>query len=85
MNGNFSGPDGKQFRRLAANVYNLEEENELQRFLRGSTKEIAVFGTGKKVKYDPEMRIGVGISKIGTSKAISIGAYAFGLNALDRQ
>ena len=85
MNGNFTGPDGKQFRRLVANVYNLENESNLQRFLRGSTKEIDVHGIARKVKYDPEMRIGVGISKIGTSKAISIGAYAFALRALDGQ
>jgi len=83
MNSNFTRPDGTQFRRLVANVYNLEDKNELQKFLQGSTKEIIVYGTDRKVKYDPEMRIGVGISKIGTSKAISIGAYAYALNSLD--
>lgn len=83
MNSNYTRPDGTQFRRLVTNVYNLEDENELQRFLRGSTKEITVYGTTQKVKYDPEKRIGVGISKIGTSKAVSIGAYAFALSRLD--
>ncbi len=83
MNSNYTRPDGTQFRRLVPNVYNLENENELQRFLRGSTKEIAVYGTTRRVRYDPEKRIGVGISKIGTSKAISIGAYAFALSRLD--
>jgi len=85
MNGMFTKPDGTKFRRLASNVYNLENEAELAQFLRGSTREITVYGTDRKIKYDPEMRTGVGISKIGTSKAISIGAYAFALNALDRQ
>ncbi len=83
MNSSFTRPDGAQFRRLVANVYNLEDEDELQKFSKGSTKEITVPGTNRKVKYDPEMRIGVGISKIGTSKAISLGAYAFALNSLD--
>jgi glucokinase len=85
MNSHYVKPNGTTFRRLIANVYNLEDRNELQKFLQGSTKEIAVYGTGKKIKYDPEMRIGVGISKIGTSKAISLGAYAFALNSIDNQ
>ena len=83
MNSMFIKPDGTKFRRLVANVYNLENNDETQQFLKGSAKEITVYGTDKKVKYDPEMRIGIGISKIGTSKAISIGAYAFALNSID--
>lgn len=83
MNNRFTSPDGKEFRRLSSNVYNLEDEGQLSRFLKGSSKEIFIYGTNKKIKYDPEMRIGVGISKIGTSKAISIGAYSFALNSLD--
>ncbi len=83
MNGDFVKPDGSRFRRLIASVYNLEDNEQLSRFLKGKTKEISVYGTGRKIKYDPEIRIGVGISKIGTSKAISVGAYAFALNALD--
>ncbi len=83
MNGSYTGPGGEKFRRLAANVYDLEDEMEREKFLRGSTTEIQVYGSARKVKYDPEMRIGVGISKIGTSKAIAIGAYAFALSSLD--
>jgi glucokinase len=85
MNGTYRKSDGSTFRRLIANVYNLEDERERQKFLRGSAKEIAVYGSARRVTYDPEMRIGVGISKIGTSKAISIGAYAYALSCLDQQ
>ncbi len=84
MNGTFTSPQGNKFRRLSSNVYNLEDEEQLSKFLKGYTREIFVYGTDKKIKYDPEMRIGVGISTIGTSKAISIGAYAFALNAMDK-
>ena len=82
MNGNYIKEDGTKFRRLVQHVYNLELEEELSKFLKGSTRELEIFGTDKKVKYDPEARLGVGISKIGTSKAISLGAYAFALNQL---
>jgi glucokinase len=83
MNSNFTSPDGVEFRRLSSKVYNLEDENELLKFTRGNVKEIPVLGTDKRIKYDPEMRIGVGVSKIGTSKAVALGAYAFALKTLD--
>ena len=37
-----------------------------------------------EVEYDPQKRIGVAISKLGASKAISTGAYTFALNQLDK-
>lgn len=82
MNSSFIMPDGTKLKRLTPNVYNLEDKSELNAFLTGFTKEITVPGSNQKVKYDPEMRIGVGISKIGTSKAVSIGAYAIALKSL---
>ncbi|OYV84535.1 MAG: hypothetical protein B7Z63_06770, partial [Ignavibacteriae bacterium 37-53-5] len=84
MNSTYTGPDGNKFRRLAANVYNLENPPDVGKFVRVSSKEIEVYGSQRKVKYDPEIRIGIGISKIGTSKAIAIGAYTFALSSLDK-
>ena len=83
MNGYYEKPDGSTFRRLVARVYNLEDGGQLERFLKGSTKEITVPRSSRTVRYDPEVRIGVGISKMGTSKAIAIGAYAFALRSID--
>jgi hypothetical protein len=42
-----------------------------------------VYGSDRTVDYDPMKRIGVVISKLGASKAISVGAYAFALTQLD--
>lgn len=84
MNSNFKKDDGTLFRRLTQKVYNLESKTELENFLKGSTKELPIIGTDKTIKYDPETRIGVGISKIGTSLAISLGAYAFAINQLNK-
>ncbi len=83
MNSNYVLQDGKKFKRVVANVYNLEEQEQLNRFLKGSVKEIFIYSTDKKIKYDPELRIGVGISKLGANRAIFIGAYAFALKMLD--
>ena len=37
----------------------------------------------KQVHYDPVQRTGVGLSRLGTSKAISVGAYAYAINKLN--
>lgn len=84
MNSTYKGSDGSSFRRLAARVYNLEDEKDLEKFLAGSSREIIVHGSTRKVAYDPEIRIGIGVTRLGASKAIAIGAYAFALQSLDR-
>lgn len=83
MNGSFSSMDGKKIRRLAHQVFNLEDEKSLDRFLQGSEREIDIPGGLGKVTYDPVPRLGIGISKIGTSRAVALGAYAFALHKLD--
>ncbi|MFZ1082340.1 MAG: hypothetical protein WAO19_10500 [Candidatus Kryptoniota bacterium] len=76
MNSNFKNEDGSEFRRLVQKLYNLEHEEDLNKFLAGSAKTITVPSSDKTIMYDPDPRIGVAISKTGTSKAISHGAYA---------
>lgn len=83
MNGTFTKPDGTKFRRLVANVYNLEDQQELEKFLKGSKREVLIPGTKRVVEYDPEARIGVGITRIGTSTAVALGAYAYALFMID--
>lgn len=82
LNSNYTGPKGNQFRRLASAAFNLEDAAQLEKFLKGETREITVPGGKRKVKYDPLQRIGVGMSRLGTSEAVSIGAYAFALRKL---
>jgi glucokinase len=38
----------------------------------------------RRVIYDPIKKTGVGITRLGTSEAVSIGAYAFALAQLDK-
>lgn len=45
---------------------------------------IGVPGSLRKICYDPLPRLGVGISRLGTSEAVAIGAYAFALKKLDQ-
>jgi glucokinase len=76
-------PDGQTRPRLVSRVYNLEDINELDLFLRGEKIIVSVPGRGTNLSYDPLRRIGVGMSRLGTSKAVSVKAYAFALHALD--
>jgi glucokinase len=82
LKSDFTAPDGTTFRRLASRAFNLDDPEQLGLFLRGDTREVDVPGTSQTVRYDPLQRIGVGISRLGTSEAIAIGAYAFALKAL---
>ena len=85
LNSPYTDPGGKSFRRLTATAYNLEDQEQLREFIAGGRREITVPGTSRTVVYDPIQRVGVGISRLGTSEAIAIGAYAYALHQLDQQ
>lgn len=82
LNSNYTGPDGSQFRRLSAAAFNLEDPAQLEIFLKGEARTIQVPRSDRTVAYDPLQRIGVGMSRLGTSEAVALGAYAFALNQL---
>jgi glucokinase len=84
LNSTFTAPNGDKFPRLTARAFNLEDARERKMFLKGATREITVPGTRRKVKFDPTQRIGVGMSRLGTSEAVAIGAYAFALQKLNQ-
>ncbi|MGD1085222.1 MAG: ROK family protein [Verrucomicrobiota bacterium] len=85
LNSTYTGPAGNKFRRLASVAFNLEEPAQLERFLKGETREITVPGGTARIKYDSLQRVGVGLSRLGASEAVAIGAYAFALQKLDEQ
>lgn len=70
--------------RMIQKAYNLNEETGRQGLTMITGKYIDLPGTRDQVYYDPLPKVGIGTSRIGTSKAISLGAYAFALNELDR-
>jgi glucokinase len=85
MNGSYTAPNGQQFRRLIPQAFNLEDADELAVFLKGEAKDLTVPGSGRHVCFDAMPRVGVGISRLGTSEATAIGAYAYALSRLDRK
>ncbi len=75
---------GEELNRVQMKVYDLDDEVQFAVFACGEQRELKVYGSDRTVSYDPQKRIGVAISKMGASKAISVGAYTFALDQLDR-
>ena len=76
--------NGDVLDRVQMKVYDLDDEAEFTQFARGDLRPLQVYGSDRFVAYDPQKRVGVTISKLGASRAISVGAYAFALSMLDK-
>ena len=69
--------------RVQLRVFDLDDELEFAKFVVGDPHPIKVYGTEETAVYDPMKRTGLIVSKLGASKAISIGAYIYALDMLD--
>ncbi len=76
MNGNFPDIGGSALPRTTCHVYNLEENSSFSEFSKKRSREISVPGSDRTIIYDDFSRTGVGVSELGASRAISLGAYA---------
>lgn len=76
---------GEDVARIQMSVYNLDDDDEFAKFAIGGSRKIKIYGSEDTVVYNHEKHTGIAISKLGASKAISIGAYAYALSALDSQ
>ena len=83
INRNYKDPQGSSSARLSIKVFNLEDDTGFREFTTGGEKEIIVPGSNRKVWFDHDPRTGIGVSKLGASKAIALGAYAYALQQLD--
>ncbi|MBR3441366.1 MAG: ROK family protein [Bacteroidales bacterium] len=84
MRGKMRQLSGDVLDRVQMKVYNLDDPAEFVNFAKGEARKLKIYGSDDEVVYDPQKRIGVMRSKIGASKAISLGAYAFALSELDK-
>ncbi|MCZ4694723.1 ROK family protein [Ancylomarina euxinus] len=85
INGQFHTTKGLAQSRLVQKVYHIDNESEFRKFIKDCSKTITIPGTNKRLKYDPEPRLAICSSKLGASKAIGVGAYAFALNEVNRR
>ncbi len=85
LNSTIETLNGDKLDRLEVKAFNLEDAQDLEKFCKGEQKEITVPFSNRKIQYDPLKRIGVGINAMDTSHAVSVGAYNFALNELDKK
>jgi glucokinase len=76
-------PGGVHLPRLVARAFNAEDPAQLAEFLKGQKRTLTVPGSSRTVEYDPLQRTAVGLSRLGTSEAVAIGAYAYAIRKLD--
>lgn len=82
INGTIENLSGRQIPRTEIKAFNLEDDASIEAFLRGDARQVAVPGSQRSVVYDPLKRIGVGLTRLGTSKAVALGAYAYALHVI---
>lgn len=75
---------GATIPRLQMEVYNLEEECERAEFVMDESDKIQIPGGDGVACYNMKKKTGVMISKLGTNRAVSLGAYYFALSRLQR-
>ena len=77
MNGKFKRENGQTYQRLETFAYNFENPECYSDFMQNEDIEIVVPNSDKIVSYSPIKKVGIGVSKLGTSQAVAIGAYSF--------
>jgi len=83
LNGkNIMGYGDKPLPRLVSNVYNLEDKQSAEEFYRFESKQITIPFSDREIPYVREKRLAIGVTRLGTSEATALGAYAFALNNL---
>lgn len=75
--------NGEEVPRVQMRVFDLDDELEFAKFVVGDSRPLKIYGSDDTVTYNPMKRTGIAVSKLGASKAISIGAYTYALSAID--
>lgn len=82
MNEPFKGFNGNPLSRMETEAFNLMDPQDMIRFTEKPGMQIKVPFSDQKIWYDPTKRVGVGVTKLGTSSAVAIGAYAYAMEQL---
>ena len=69
---------------LQMEVLDLTTDAGMAEFLKDDSVEIPVPGSKRKVRYRKEKKTGIAVTHIGTSEAVSLGAYTYALSQIDK-
>jgi len=83
LNGHLQTREGTRLPRVTLRAFNLDDGTDRRSFLAHKVRNVVVPGGTRSIDYDPLKRIGVGVTRLGTSRAVALGAYAYALEKLD--
>ena len=70
---------------LQMDVVDLTTEDGMKAFLKDTAVAVTIPGSDRTVLYHSEKKTGIAVSHIGTSEAVSLGAYAYALMQIDNK
>jgi glucokinase len=85
LNGILKHYNGEVVSRMEMNAFDLEDPQSAASFYGGEDRELQIPKCDETVRYDALPRTGVGLSRLGTSRAVALGAYVFALTAIDSE
>jgi glucokinase len=83
MNAAYDTALGGRVPRFECRAHNLENPEDRADFLRGDVRELPVPLSSRTVLYDAAKAVGVGVTRLGTARAVSVGAYTLALTRID--
>ena len=69
---------------LQMQVFDLTSLEGMEAFVQDGSALIPVPGSDRTVRYRCEKKTGVAVSRIGTGRAVALGAYAYALSQIDK-
>lgn len=85
MRGEIGTFSGERFPRLQMQTFDLDTPDEATAFVQEKPAQVCIPGTSVQTNYDHIRRTAVIRSKLGASRAIALGAYAYAIAQLDGQ
>lgn len=85
MRGDIGTFAGERFPRLQMHAYDLDNPGERADFVREKSLMVGVPESDVRVRYQHLRQTPILCSKLGASRAISLGAYAYAISELDRR
>jgi glucokinase len=82
INGKIETMAGVSIDRLEVKAFDLENPNQKETFLKSSPKKVRVPNSNREVEHNWQKHVAIGPTKLGTSKAVAIGAYAYALRRI---
>lgn len=85
LNSSYKTFDNKGVPRMEVFAYNWNNPDCKKDFLNNQNIQIQIPDTDKSISYDPIKKVTIGESRLGTGKAVALGAYAFALMKMDER